>query len=112
MGYYTDFDLTIAPGPPQSVRDSMSNKLREITDWGVEDIIAHGEFYDTKWYDYREDMIKLSESFPEYKFILNGHGEEKDDIWRAWFSNGKSYSVKAQIVWPDFCWETMNIHVL
>ena len=42
-----------------------------------------------KWYDHDDDMMRLSEQFPDYYFLLHGQGEEHDDQWRKVYHNGK-----------------------
>ena len=42
-----------------------------------------------KWYDWHEDMLKLSCYFPEVTFKIHGEGEESLDIWDAVFRGGK-----------------------
>lgn len=51
-----------------------------------------------KWYEWKEDMIKLSKQFPEVCFKLHGEGEENGDIWDAYFLKGKSQVKKAKII--------------
>jgi hypothetical protein len=80
MGYYTDFSLTWNP------RDENvpSNPLYpEIFD-------EDGGAYDShKWYEWQEDMRKLSAQFPCVVFTLYGVGEAIDDEWLAYFKGGK-----------------------
>lgn len=42
-----------------------------------------------KWYDHDDDMMRLSQQFPDYYFFLHGQGEEFDDNWRKVYHNGK-----------------------
>ena len=46
-----------------------------------------------KWYDYNDGMIKFSEKFPNYVFLLEGEGEETDDHWYKYYMNGKVQDV-------------------
>lgn len=58
---------------------------------------------EAKWYNYTDDMKKLSEYFPNVIFSLQGDGEEKLDMWIHYFCNGKSYrETIIQIVKKDF----------
>lgn len=56
-----------------------------------------------KWYDYVDDMKKLSQNFPDVIFKLHGEGEDRMDMWIHYFCNGKSYKeMIIQIVEKDF----------
>ena len=55
-----------------------------------------------KWYDWKKDMIRLSEQFPSSLFILEGEGEEAEDIWKAYFKGGKCQIEKAKIKFDEF----------
>ena len=59
--------------------------------------ILGGE-YETKWYEYSENMTKLSNSYPEVTFILERNGEDDDDLVKHYYKNGEERSAKAQIV--------------
>lgn len=51
-----------------------------------------------KWYDWLEDMIKMSRDFPNVLFKLHGEGEQNEDVWDAYFLNGKSQVHKAKMI--------------
>lgn len=71
----------------------------EVTD--VSDIINNRILdQDLKWYDYYEDVVDISEHFPEVIFHLAGDGEDRDDLWEADFMNGVSQQRTAII--PPF----------
>ena len=66
------------------------------------DNTASFESYDEhKWYDHDKDMIKISAMFPDVVFCLHGEGEESDDLWNAYYSNGKSEICPARIIYDD-----------
>lgn len=50
-----------------------------------------------KWYEYETDMRKMSEEIRQVLFTLHGAGEESEDIWNAYFLNGKMQTEKASI---------------
>lgn len=96
MGYYTYFTMEAidtSTNLPLSVEKEkeICKRLWEIS----EDAIYEGEnFYEClgdtlKWYDHQKDMITLSKEFPEVMFMLEGEGEERDDIWRLYVHNGE-----------------------
>lgn len=60
------------------------------------------DFYLTesqKWYESNEDMLKLSEMFPNVVFCLWGEGEERDDNWRVVYNDGSAASSHGKIVY-------------
>jgi hypothetical protein len=61
-----------------------------------------GDVDSCKWYEHEEDMRKLSALFPDVLFTLSGEGEESGDIWKMYVKGGKSHSVSAEIVLPEF----------
>lgn len=52
-----------------------------------------------KWYDHEDYMSDISEAIPDVYFILNGDGEDSDDLWRKYFFNG-SMSAYCSVI-PD-----------
>lgn len=50
-------------------------------------------------------MIEISKKFPTIHFTLEGHGESWDDIWRAYFFNGKGEEVQARIEFKPPFWD-------
>jgi hypothetical protein len=55
-----------------------------------------------KWYDHEDDMRRLSNVYNDIIFILNGFGEDSEDIWRKYFYNGKCQVAEAKITY-DKC---------
>lgn len=97
MGYYTTFKLSIRNG---EVTEEMQTKLKEIKPeyfigHDMEDLLEG--LYEAKWYDWKEDLIKLSKAFPTEVFELSGYGEEREDMWKAYFKNGKLQIERAEI---------------
>ena len=69
-----------------------------VTQSDVVDIIGYNPFNDScKWYDHDKDMISVSETFNGVLFVLTGHGEERDDIWKKYFYNGQMQVANAKI---------------
>lgn len=63
------------------------------------------DFFEDKeyWYEYKDDMIKLSLEFKDLYFNLSGYGEESGDVWKKVFHNGKVIaSWTLQATEPDF----------
>lgn len=52
-----------------------------------------------KWYDWRADMIDVSARFPEIEFVLYGEGVDREDLWRAFFKDGKCIVQTIHFYW-------------
>lgn len=50
-----------------------------------------------KWYDHDKDLEAFSKKYPQYLFELSGEGEERDDLWKLFAMNGRSYLDRADI---------------
>ena len=57
---------------------------------------------EAKWYDYREEMIELSEAFPAVLLTLHGEGEENGDVWNEYYLAGLYQYEEAVITIPVF----------
>ena len=109
MGYYTSFNLTISQLDskpfPESDRKLLSKELERMNVFELGDFdnpfLSDFDAYN-KWYECEEDMRLLSSKFPTLLFILNGHGEDSEDIWVAYFVDGREQFAKAQIVYEEF----------
>lgn len=55
-----------------------------------------------KWYSYDDDMRKFSQKYPKWLFILEGIGEEHEDMWVNYYLNGKCQKIKAKIIFDQF----------
>jgi len=93
MGYNTDYTLTTDTKLENTKK--FSDKFTDITDYYLEELSG-------KWYDWNEDMIKISKLYPDTLFTLHGDGEESEDIWTHYFKNGKSQNAKAKITIESF----------
>lgn len=47
-------------------------------------------------------MLRSRENFPNVVFVLKGIGEEFDDIWIEYFTNGKCKYAQAEIVFQKY----------
>lgn len=102
MGYYTAFSLNL----PDGVEEEELCKALGETQFLSGNVqycknLLYGCFI-AEWYNNALDMEELSKKFPNKLFILEGKGEDGDDIWKKYFKNGKSYFEKAQIIFKDF----------
>lgn len=112
MGYYTYYQLSVQPYHRPSLTDYESEALEKEID--LMDVFESGciddDFYSDsiKWYDHDEDMLLLSRRFPNILFTLHGDGENQEDMWNAYYANGKMQYCPAEITYPDFNEEWMD----
>lgn len=59
------------------------------------------EIYD-KWYDWDSDISELSRKFPNVIFQMHGTGDSAEDLWDAYFLNGKIQRCPAIITYDEF----------
>ena len=98
MGYYTIFKLSVFNDDfTESMKEELNNINSEYFygDSRIDELLE-GDFK-AKWYNFEEDMKKLSLKFPNNRFVLEGIGEEDTDRWIAYFVNGKMQYEKANI---------------
>lgn len=110
MGYYTDFTLKIE-GPEEMIQEMRESEFKSETDYGP----LFNNFYlreaglyywtEVKWYEYREDMERISKRNPDLFFTLWGDGEEGGDLWVAYFYQGASERFEARIIYPGTTFE-------
>lgn len=105
MGYYTDYEIDIKKHNSEiDVHDEkfvkiVVNRLNEISDYEFDEDLTQ---YHVKWYNWEEDMRRLSSEFPSVLFVVNGIGEEDGDIWRAYITDGKCQIEQAKIQFAPF----------
>lgn len=115
MGYKTWFELnankieyspsgdyTLCESIPQTVSVKLEEYIKEqgfFCDYGN---CSSGWSIVDKWYDYEDDMIEMSKCFPDILFTLHGVGDDSEDLWFAYFCNGKMQNCPAIITYDDF----------
>lgn len=57
--------------------------------------------YEKKWYDYQEDLLRLSIKFPYLKIEVERSGEEIADIEKTWFYNGQMQTSMVRFVFDE-----------
>lgn len=95
MGYYTNYHITSIEDP----NNEFNSFLQELADIVNEDELAYGSYYG-KWYDWQEDTLKVSKNHPNLFFLIEGDGEESEDLWRFYCQGEKSCF--QEITWPEF----------
>ncbi len=89
------YDIWECPSEDFRKSDYYLNEAREL----FEDITV--DDLEGKWYEYEEDMIKLSAAFPDFTFVLEGCGEERSDWWVGTWENGIGSVHYAKIIQPE-----------
>lgn len=115
MGYYTGYTLTAtackAAGGRYSVSkltadqmDALCDAIRALQVFDDPDgfDLEFGIYSFDKWYSWERDMCDLSAGFPGVLFTLHGEGESSDDLWDAYFFEGRTQFCPAKITYDDF----------
>ena len=121
MGYYSDFEFWInkkelSLKQQVEVLDFIENdsELSIITDEidlsKYKDENAYKDckllpedfnIYEKKWYNYQEDLLRLSKQFPYLKIEVERSGEEMSDIEKTWFYNGQMQTGMVRFVFDE-----------
>ena len=99
MGYYTYYTLTTTPEEDFLIITLFRSDC-ERAEYAISQ--TGNALERCKWYEWEEDLRAFSVKHPDVLFKLHGEGEESEDIWDAYFQNGKMQLCKAQIVIPPF----------
>lgn len=105
MGYCSCFILSAAP-----MTESLYAKIDEELQHygcnfeceGIENGVGHWYDGDDTWYSCRADMLQVSQAFPDVRFTLYVAGEDREDIWRAYFQNSRFQVNDASIIYAPF----------
>ena len=63
--------------------------------------IVTGEQEDP-WYEHHEHLTVLSMDWPQVLFTLTGRGEDREEYWKTYYMGGRSKTIRAEFVFPDF----------
>lgn len=104
MSYYTDYSIDVvqtdpkthAPLPLPCPMNKNQFVPQEVIDFFKQDHIKLA--FDrvnsfegrAQWYDWEKELMELSKHHPGLMFIIEGSGEEPDDAWIAWITDGLS----------------------
>ena len=101
VGYYTNYTLNVYPVSEDTrFLELIASEVEELG-VGLEGNAQDGFSVNAKWYEYDEDMVKLSKHFPNQIFELYGDGEYGDDHWVAYYQNGESQHCQGRIEYDD-----------
>lgn len=102
MGYNTNYTLECSD---ENVMHELSKCNEELIEFLS---FSNGKLQGTwKWYDHENDMRCLSEKYRGVIFTLHGVGEDKSDLWRKYFLNGKMQTSTARIEYD--CFDTSKL---
>jgi hypothetical protein len=97
MGYYSDFEIEVDGEIIGSWKtEDMLKDLMEISGYTMDE----GGVSEAKWYSYHEDLVSLSEKYPDKLICLTKYGGDTGDIKRFYYKGGKSQQVK--FTWEEF----------
>ncbi|XAI95823.1 hypothetical protein [Microcystis phage Mae-JY24] len=106
MGYYTEYSLTWEATPsatlsPQSIALSVAMQIEECGEASYALTPEGQQAEASRWYEHEGFLESLSSSLPGVVFTLEGHGEERHDLWRKYAYNGAIVDrVVAVLSWP------------
>ena len=119
MGYQTNYYITYGVAIPEDHPEYDIYHYHE-TQQEASDLIEEKSYLEIfecdpgevsgrgKWYEWDGDMREVSSLYPHYLFTVEGHGESCEDLWRAYFQNGKGSSSAAVITYPEYDPEKMK----
>ncbi len=103
MGYRTYHTLHIHPNDSGIPDDDMIAELRDTCGEAKYGLNTDGSCAsEVKWYERDEVMAKSSKKYPGVVFCLTGDGDENDDMWYAYFKNGKVQYCPAIITYDKY----------
>ena len=107
MGYYSDFEIVfnkkeLSVKQQKEILDFLENDsdlcvitdaIRENNnkdqDYYTEKLLPEQvDVYYKKWYNYLEDLLRLSNQFPYLKIEVERSGEDRLDIEKSYYYNG------------------------
>lgn len=83
------------PTESQYLFDDVTEYVYEV--YG-QDLSGDGE--SATWYGCNKNMCKVSLHFKDTLIKIHGEGEENDDIWDAWYLNGKYVQKQYKLIAP------------
>lgn len=101
MGYQTDYNLSIVDQWTEHTDYELTEMFREECDNASYALTIGGDTNNSsKWYSHQKDIEAFSLKHPDATFLLEGRGEDNDDVWRLYVRNGKSVRQTATLTFP------------
>lgn len=113
MGYYTYYTGMLVATKTGTKEKEIAQAIAKLPyfspDYSPRDECDEIELIDDaigmdsmKWYNCFTDMCEVSKQFPDCIIMIHGEGEDREDMWNAYFKNGKYAVYRAEITYPDF----------
>lgn len=103
MGYYTSYVVDVSSIPEEKV-DAVYKHLSNLDVFDTLDAYKNtinGYSY-SKWYEWENDMLSLSEEFPDVFIEIEGDGEDSDDFWKCYIKDGAQQLCPATITYEQY----------
>jgi len=97
MGYYTQFTLKIIPeseGIMAELRTEESSAKYAFDEYGECEESCKG-------YGLPEEVSEIAKQYPNHIFLLEGVGEETEDVWKHYFKGDQEKRIEAKLVFAD-----------
>lgn len=112
MSYYTNYNVSVSevnpatklPLPPTNMprnKDLVPQKVVRTIEGESGGVAFDGidEFTGcAKWYGWKECLVGLSKEFPGLMFTVEGAGEDNEDMWICWITDGKFQHEEKRLV--------------
>lgn len=89
MGYYTDYTISIESEHTHDDLIALLHAMHIHADYmfNLHDSTITG--HEIKWYEWRDDMVRVSKSFPNWIIAIHGDGEDDGDEWDIYLQDGE-----------------------
>lgn len=89
MSYLTTYSLDLHNCTDEEI-ENFSNELYELSgeDEDVQTLLNEGVVDQAKLYDLSDQILEVSKHYPKMLIVLEGDGEDRDDVWEHRFLNG------------------------
>ena len=99
MGYYSNFEITIAN--EKANVEEISEPLSQLIGYFISYLDDETLFIsDVKWSNWKNDMIELSKQFPWAVIEVSRFGEDHLDWEVSFFINGKEFNKSVEYINP------------
>jgi hypothetical protein len=110
MGYDTRFNLTVKYA--DKITDINAELEAQLTkeifrDWYIGEEVIPDTFLEIigsdayHWYEHEDDMRRVAAAHPDLYFILEGYGDEYDDIWTEVYHGDNFKRKYVEMIFPD-----------
>lgn len=100
MGYYTWYSIEVRGEKEMEFLTDFDGGRIEAEYGTLNEMfecIPGSAFDSMKWYERQEDMVRISNEYPNTLITIDGQGEDTEDNWKEYYRNGIVEHVYAQI---------------